>query len=257
MSYDDADPAAFDVSTLPRLSKSKPNGVAPTAALTIGGPATPWGPTDVGVDRARRLLGDHERLAVGRERDLRRSGATRTERTRRAGERRQSVVLDDEAGDVPGAARVQDVEHVPVLRQAGRRGPPEGTVARHSSPSCFTLNCEIVLLPALTAKRVVPVLAQDERALRTEIAARSDSTGRVRPVRRERAVLRTLEHGDRVSGWGVRERVDRAGRVMLARRARCTDGEQHPGAQDQQRNSASMHDESSSERWPEANSPVP
>src|SRR5437764_3122977 len=39
--YEEAEPPASDVSTSPRLSKSKPNGVLPADALTIGAPAIP------------------------------------------------------------------------------------------------------------------------------------------------------------------------------------------------------------------------
>ena len=43
--YDDADALALETSRLPRLSKSKPNGVAPADAKTLGALARPSLPT--------------------------------------------------------------------------------------------------------------------------------------------------------------------------------------------------------------------
>src|SRR3954465_4531916 len=48
-SYDDAPPDASETRRLPRLSKSKPNGVAPADGAVLGGPAVPGSTTYVSI----------------------------------------------------------------------------------------------------------------------------------------------------------------------------------------------------------------
>ena len=160
----------------------------------------------VRVDRARRLLRDHERLAVRRERHLRRAGAAGAERPRRAGERRELVMAHGEPGDVPAAAGVQDVQDVVVNGQADR---PDA--ARRDR----VLKLERVVADAEVRNRVAAgvdgeqlVPADDDRSLRAEVRAGAEAAGRDGARGSERAVVGAREHRDGVPRSRVGERVD-------------------------------------------------
>src|SRR5437762_3994723 len=123
--YEEAEPLAFATSRFPRLSKSKPNGVAPADARE--GCAYPAvGADRVGVDRVRSLPRHHERVAARVEGDLRGAAAAGGQRLRRAGQRRQAVAADRETGGVAGPACIQDVQGLPVQRGADRANTARG-----------------------------------------------------------------------------------------------------------------------------------
>ena len=113
--------AASDTIGWLRLSKANPNGTGPDDAVVTGAPA-PAAPVDaIGVELARRLLGDHEVLAVRAERDFGRPGVRAAERPLRACDRVEGSVGETEAGDLAGPARVEDVDEVAACGQADRR----------------------------------------------------------------------------------------------------------------------------------------
>jgi len=124
--YDDADPAAFETSRWPRLSKSNPNGVPPADGDTTGAEGRPSAPTAY-VSIVLDVFGHDECGTVRCERDLCRTGAARAERLRRAGERRQAVVREREPADVARPAGVEDVRELAPHRHADRMD----TAGRH------------------------------------------------------------------------------------------------------------------------------
>src|SRR5947208_1833984 len=150
--YDDAEPLAFDTSKLPRLSKSNPNGVAPTEAYTRGVPARPSGPTayvsivcePFSVTTSVSPPGENDTCA-GVELPVPSGCVELASGVRESAPTVKPVML-------PAPPALSTYSDLPCTVRLIGRTPPEATVAWSSRPPGRTEKSETELLPALTAK---------------------------------------------------------------------------------------------------------
>ena len=121
------------------------------------------------ADRLARLLGHREDVTRGIEANLRRTGPRPAERPRRTWYRLQRAVLvQAQAGDVTGAARVEDVHEAVVLGDAHRKRAARGCAGGQGQLGAVDPERRISSEPASTTRRKRPSLGERDRTLRAQ-----------------------------------------------------------------------------------------
>ena len=160
------------------------------------------------LDRARRLLGHDEHVAVVTEGDLRRARRAGPHRPGRVRDRREPVVLGAEAADVAAGPAIEDVQQVVVHGEADRRRPAGGDGRLQLEPALADGEARDRVAPRVDGVEVVAV--EDHGALRAQPAAGAVAARRIRDRAGEGAVggAAVREYG--VAARRVAEDVDGA-----------------------------------------------
>ena len=192
-------------------AKREPEWLDPSGRLECRGTRHAVGSDGVDVERIGVLLSHDQPASVRTEGHLRGADVRATQRTdgSRNG-RRPAPVVERESGDVAAAAAVQDIQQVAVNRQADRQRPVRRNPTRqHESRRRHPKDRDVVAA-GVDGEQPTPIVAQCQRALRSQSASCSCATGRHRAHRGERAVGGALEDRDSIPRNLVHEGVYRA-----------------------------------------------